>query len=133
MSFLLDTDILSTHLRRPSGLTHRFIQHSGRLYTSSVALAELYVWAHNRPDPARPLSAINSLLLQEIGLLDYDQDCAHEFGRVRSELRRSGIEVATFDLMIASTALVYDLTLVTHNTKDYQNIPNLRLEDWLTP
>jgi tRNA(fMet)-specific endonuclease VapC len=37
------------------------------------------------------------------------------------------------DLMIASVALVCDLTLVTHNTVDYQNIPGLRLDDWLTP
>lgn len=35
------------------------------------------------------------------------------------------------DLMIASAAIVHDLTLVTHNTSDYQNIPKLRLADWL--
>jgi predicted nucleic acid-binding protein len=35
------------------------------------------------------------------------------------------------DLLIAATALVYDLTLVTHNTRHFQGIPDLRLEDWL--
>jgi tRNA(fMet)-specific endonuclease VapC len=35
--------------------------------------------------------------------------------------------------MIAAAALVHNLTLVTHNTADYQNIPGLRLGDWLTP
>jgi tRNA(fMet)-specific endonuclease VapC len=35
--------------------------------------------------------------------------------------------------MIASVALVHGLTLVTHNTADYRNIPGLRLDDWLTP
>jgi tRNA(fMet)-specific endonuclease VapC len=35
--------------------------------------------------------------------------------------------------MIASVSLVHNLTLVTHNTGDYQNIPGLRLQDWLTP
>lgn len=133
MSFLLDTNILSVHLRRPSGLAHRFFQYSGRLYTSSVALAELFVWAHNRPDPTKVLNAIDELLFQEVALLDYDRDCANEFGRVRMELRRQGIEVPTVDLMIASVALVYDLTMVTHNAPDFQNIPGLRLDDWLTP
>jgi tRNA(fMet)-specific endonuclease VapC len=46
VSFLLDTNILSAHLRRPSGLIHRFQQHSGRLYVSAISLAELYVWAY---------------------------------------------------------------------------------------
>ena len=51
----------------------------------------------------------------------------------KMELRRQGIEVPTVDLMIASVALVYDLTMVTHNAPDFQNIPGLRLDDWLTP
>jgi tRNA(fMet)-specific endonuclease VapC len=41
--------------------------------------------------------------------------------------------VSRMDLMIASVALVHNLTLVTHNTADYQSIPGLRLDDWLTP
>jgi tRNA(fMet)-specific endonuclease VapC len=35
--------------------------------------------------------------------------------------------------MIASVALVHNLTLVTHNTADFTSIPGLQLEDWLTP
>jgi tRNA(fMet)-specific endonuclease VapC len=131
MSFLLDTNILSAHLRRPSGLAHRFFQYSGRLYTSSVVLAELFVWAYNRPDPTKVLAAIDELLFEEVTLLEYDRDCADEFGQVRIQLRRSGIEVPSVDPLIASVALVYDLTLVTHNTADFQNIPGLRLDDWL--
>jgi tRNA(fMet)-specific endonuclease VapC len=49
------------------------------------------------------------------------------------ELQRIGIVVSPIDLLIASVALAHDLTLVTHNTADYQNIPDLRLEDWLIP
>ena len=79
------------------------------------------------------MNAIAELLLQEVNVLDFDRDCANEFGRVRIQLRRSGIEVPSVDLMIGSAALVYDLTLVTHNTTDFRNIPGLRLEDWLTP
>jgi tRNA(fMet)-specific endonuclease VapC len=133
MSFLLDTNILSAHLRRPAGLAHRFFQYSGRLYTSSVVLAELFVWAYNRPDPTKILTAIDELLFQELTVLEYDRDCANEFGQVRVQLRRGGMEVPSVDLLIASVALVYDLTLVTHNTADFQNIPGLRLDDWLTP
>lgn len=133
MSFLLDTDHLSAHLRRPAGLSHRFVQHSGRLYTSTVALAELYVWAYGRPDPTPALQSVEKMLFHEVSVVEYDNDCAKEFGRVRVEMRRKGLDVPSLDLLIASVALVYDLTLVTHNTADFQNIPGLRLDDWLAP
>ena len=61
MSFLLDTNILSAHLRRPAGLAHRFFQYSGRLYTSSVVLTELLVWAYNRSDPVKLLAGIDQM------------------------------------------------------------------------
>lgn len=56
MSYLLDTNIVSAHRRQPRGLMHRFVQYSGRLYVSSVALAELYVWAFRKPNPTLPPS-----------------------------------------------------------------------------
>jgi tRNA(fMet)-specific endonuclease VapC len=133
VSFLLDTNILTAHLRRPAGLAHRFVQYSGRLYTSTVPLAELYDWANSRSDPAPIHAAIQSLLKYEVALIPFDADCAEEFGRLRVDLRRQGIAVDNMDLLIGATALVYDLTVVTHNTRHFQHIPNLRLEDWLTP
>ena len=53
------------------------------------------------------------------------------FGRLKAQLKKVGKPPPGFDLMIASVALAHDLTLVTHNTRDFQNIPGLRLEDWL--
>jgi tRNA(fMet)-specific endonuclease VapC len=133
LSFLLDTNILSEHLRRPAGLAHRFIQHSGRLYTSSISLAELYDWAKGRKDPAPTLVAIQDPLTYEVSVIPFDADCAEEFGRLRGDLRSRGIGVDNMDLLIGTTALVYDLTLVTHNTRHFEGIPGLRIEDWLTP
>ena len=45
MSYLLDTNICSAHLKRPSGLSHRFIQYGGRLHIPTIVLGELYAWA----------------------------------------------------------------------------------------
>jgi tRNA(fMet)-specific endonuclease VapC len=94
-------------------------------------MAELYVWAHNRADPSVALKAIDTMLFHEVSILDFDRDCADEFGRVRVAMRRQGLELNAVDLMIASVALVYDLILVTHNTGDFQNVPGLQLDDWL--
>ena len=132
MSFLLDTNICSEHLRRTAGLTHRFIQYSGRLYLPTIVLGELYTWAYRRLDPHPLLKAIEHELVNELCILPYDNICAERFGIERAALLNKGITVDSIDMMIAAVALVHDLTLVTHNTTDFQHIPNLRLEDWLS-
>ena len=132
MSHLLDTNICAAHFRRPSGLAHRFVQYGGGLFIPSVVLAELYAGAYHVPNPSPLLQKIVDLL-QDVQVLPFDEDCAEQFGKVRGPLLRRGISVPVVDLMIASVALVHDLTVVTHNTADFQNIPGLRLDDWLAP
>ncbi len=133
MSFLLDTNICSAHLKRPAGLTHYFIQHSGRLFIPTIVVGELYTWAFRHPFPRPFIDRIGNDLLKDISVLEFDMDCSIEFGRLNGELLSGGIVVNPPDLIIAATALVHDLTLVTHNTRDFQRIPSLRLEDWLQP
>lgn len=132
MNFLLDTDICSAHMRRPARLAHRFIQYTGQIGISAVTLAELYAGAYKHSQVNRLLALIDDLL-QEVQVVDFDSICAEEFGQVRGTLLQQGISVPTTDLMIASAALIHNLTLVTHNTADFQNIPGLRLDDWLIP
>ena len=132
MSHLLDTNICSAHLRRPGGLAHQFLQHVGRLFIPTVVLGELYAGAYHIGDPTDLLQRIEDLL-EDVNVLDFDHVCAKKFGEIRGPLLRQGISVPAVDLMIGSVALVHDLTLVTHNTTDFQNIPGIRLEDWLLP
>lgn len=132
MTFLLDTNVASAHLRRPASLAHRFLQHAGRIALPTMALAELYAWAHIPPDPSRRLAAVRELRLTLV-ILDLNDLAAEIYGRLRVELARGGITVDAPDLIIASVALAHDLTLVTHNTRHFRPIPGLRIEDWLDP
>jgi tRNA(fMet)-specific endonuclease VapC len=132
MTHLLDTNTCSAHMRRPAGLAHRFFQYAGGIAISTVVLAELYAGAYKHPNPARLLSLIADLL-KEVSILDFDAACAEQFGKLRGGLLQQGLTVPVADLMIASVALVHNLTLVTHNTVDYKDIPGLRLDDWLIP
>ena len=75
MAFLLDTNIVSTHLNRRGGLTHRFLQYSGRLYISTVVVGELYAWAYLRPDPLGFIARIENELLPDLIVLDFDRHC----------------------------------------------------------
>lgn len=130
MTYLLDTNIISAHLRRPAGLQHRFIQHGGRIAVPTIVLAELYAWAFGKADPVSLLKTIREVL-DDLTILDFDAASALEFGRLRVELRGRGTPVSPPDLMIASTALAHDLIVVTDNTRHFEVIPELRLENWL--
>lgn len=132
MSYLLDTNICSAHIRRPAGLAHRFSQYSGRLAIPTIVLAELYAGAYMLPNPTKILTGINDLL-DDVAVLPFGSDCAEEFGKLRGVLKQRGLAVNPIDLQIAAVALTHNLMLVTNNTKDFQNIPGLTLEDWLTP
>ncbi len=132
MSFLLDTNICSAHMKRPAGLMHRFIQHSGRLFIPTIVLAELYAGAYMLPNPARILTLIADLLA-DVSVLPFNEACAEEFGKLRGMMQQQGFAANPIDLQIAAVALVHNLTLVTNNTKDFQNIPGVTLVDWLTP
>jgi tRNA(fMet)-specific endonuclease VapC len=132
MTHLLDTNICSAHMRHPAGLAHRFFQHAGNLAISTVVLSELYSGAYKHPQPPKLLLPIGDLL-QEVTVLDFNSACAEEFGKLNGDLLKRGLVVSFPGLMIAATAKLHDLTLVTHNRSDFQPVPDIRLEDWLAP
>ena len=132
MSYLIDTDTVSAYLRRPGSLAHRFTQYAGRLWISTMTLAELFAWTYGKPEPGPTLAAILELRAL-LDVLDFDEASAETYGRLRVDLRRLGVTVAPPDLIIASTAMTHGLAIVTHNTSDFDSIPGLIVEDWLTP
>jgi tRNA(fMet)-specific endonuclease VapC len=71
-------------------------------------------------------------LLSDVTVLDLDAEIARRFGVIRAGLLDRGRPVPATDLLIAATALVHDLTLVTHNVQHFAEVPGLRLADWLT-
>ena len=59
------------------------------------------------------------------------QDLSEEFGKIQAELRRIGRPTGVLDAVIAAVARSRGDTLITHNTRDFINIPALQLENWL--
>jgi tRNA(fMet)-specific endonuclease VapC len=132
MSFLVDTDVCSAHLKGNRAVNNRFLQYTGGLHVSTVTLGELYTWALRANAPPRRLQALEELL-GDMTILDVTDNVAKKFGEVRAALMDKGLPPPDMDLLIAVTALVHDLTVVTHNTADFANVPGLRLADWTLP
>jgi tRNA(fMet)-specific endonuclease VapC len=132
VSFLVDTDTCSYHLRGDRRLFNRFLQHLGRIHISTVTAAELFVWVRRSAAYAARRQGLLQLLSDAI-VLPIDLSIAEQFGEVRCQQLALGQFTGEMDLLIASTALVHNLTLVTHNTQDFVNVPGLSLVDWLAP
>jgi tRNA(fMet)-specific endonuclease VapC len=132
VSFLLDTDICSAYLKGNNRVANRFIQYGGRLFLSAVSLGELYTWAlRARATPARMQSLLEMLPL--LSLTDVNAEVARKFGELDAYLLDRGLSVSEIDLLNAATALVQDLSLVTHNVQDFIHVPGLTVIDWLNP
>ena len=59
--------------------------------------------------------------------LDFDERAADRFQQLRSQK----IRIGTMDLKIAAIALVHGCTLLSANLRDFQQVPNLQVEDWV--
>ena len=132
MSFLLDTNICSAFLKGNRQVEGRVLLHGGGLYINTIILGELLTWTmRSNAPPSRQV--VLDELLQEVTILDVTSDVARKYGEMQAALFDRGTPVPGMDLMIAATAIVHNLTLVTHNSQDFVNVPNLRMVDWLTP
>lgn len=132
MSFLLDTDICSAFLKQNASLYNRFNQYSGQLSISVVSVGELFTWVYRRNAPPTRLQGLLALL-NDLRVLEVDVPIARRFGEIRAQLLDRGHVVPTADMLIAATAIEHGLTLVTHNTQHYVNVPQLPMIDWLLP
>lgn len=132
MSFLIDTDTCSAHLKEKGAVTNRFLQYTGRLHVSVITVGELFTWVlRAKASPKRLQSLLE--LLDDVEVLDVTREVARKFGELRADLLDAGQSAPEMDLLIAATALVHDLTLVTHNVQDFKHVPGLTIVDWLAP
>lgn len=62
--------------------------------------------------------------------IPFDDRAAEEAGLIRVALERAGTPIGPYDLLIAATARAHELTLVTHNKREFSRILGLEIEDW---
>jgi tRNA(fMet)-specific endonuclease VapC len=96
----------------------------------SVVKAELLYGAYRSSRRADNLRLL-ALLFQQFESLPFDDATAEAYGHIRADLAAQGTPIGPNDLMIAAIALVNNLILVTHNTREFARVTGLPLEDWM--
>ncbi|MDW7711685.1 MAG: type II toxin-antitoxin system VapC family toxin [Deferrisomatales bacterium] len=129
--FLLDTNAC---IRLLNGTSPPLEDRLRRVDPSEVCLcsvvkAELVYGARRSSRVAENLDLLRRFFLP-FKSVAFDDPCADHCGRVRAEPAAQGTPIGPNDLLIAATALAHDLTLVTHNIREFSRVTGLRMEDW---
>ena len=131
MRYHLDTDICAAAMRGIPKVRDQIRARAGDLYVSTVVLGELYCGALVSQRVEKNLAVLGEFVAG-VEVVAFDQQCARVYGEICAALLRAGRPTGEKDALIAAILRTHGATLVTHNTRHFQHIENLQLEDWLT-
>src|SRR6266849_7517672 len=127
MKYLVDTDWIAAYLkgRQP------FLQVLTELATEGLAVSlmtygEIYEGIYFGTDPKAQETGFQRLL-RVVAVLPFNRTIMRRFARLRGQLRQTGQLIGDPDVLIAATALQYDLTLITNNRRHFERIAELKL------
>jgi tRNA(fMet)-specific endonuclease VapC len=125
---LLDTNVISFLLKGDSraDLYIPYLQDQ-QLTLSFMTVAELYQWAAVRQWSDHRISQLEQILRESYIILDFNIALCHLWGNIRAKRRAIGKPISPEDAWIAATALQYNITLVTHNPIDFEDVDNLKI------
>jgi tRNA(fMet)-specific endonuclease VapC len=129
----LDTDVLSVFLRRgapPAAQRRLAAVTAEHHFTTVITLAELLYGALKR-GRGPLLAAIERYVGGEVEILPLDYAAARAYGEIRASLELARQPLDHPDLQIAAICLAHDLTLVTGNTRHFERVAGLHVENWL--
>ncbi|MGL5192424.1 MAG: type II toxin-antitoxin system VapC family toxin [Chroococcales cyanobacterium] len=99
---------------------------------TSIVIAELYKGVYCSQRVEQNLVTLEQFI-SLLSVVNFDSIAAREFGQIQGELRRMGKPTGELDAIIAAVARSRNFILVTDNLKHFQNIVDLKLENWLLP
>ena len=131
MTYLLDSNTCIRYLNgRAVGVLQRLHDTPvAEVVVCSIVKAELFYGAMRSVNPMRTLAQQQDFLNHFVSP-PFDDRAAEVYGRIRADLAKMGTPIGPNDLMIAAIALANDVTLVTHNTREFGRVADLRIEDW---
>ena len=129
---MLDTDVCSYVMKRSS---QRLLARLRSTPPSDVCMSvitrcELAYGVQISPQRERNQAALEGLL-RHVVVLDFPEEAAGEYTRIRADLKRRGAMIGAHDLFIAAHALTLGLTLVTNNVGEFGRVAGLAVENWM--
>jgi tRNA(fMet)-specific endonuclease VapC len=132
--YLFDTDIITNIFKKQPfpGLLIRLANiPRNQQHISTITVSEIVYGAYKSDRPDYHLSNLQNILLPAVNILGFDSKAAYVCGRIRAELEKAGTPLALADLEIAAISLANKLVLVTGNSRHFDRISGLTVQNWL--
>lgn len=131
LKYMLDTNIVIYVIKhKPAEVRKRFNSVFSQICVSSITVAELVYGAENSAQPEHNLMVVENFL-SRLQVLDYGTDAAIQYGNIKAYLKKLGQLISDNDLHIAAHARSKGLIIVTNNTKEFNRVPALQVENWV--
>ncbi len=129
--YMLDTDACSYIMKRSN---EALLQRLRKTPVSDVCISvitksELLYGVEVSPRRQQDEAAL-SAFLRYVEVLDFPDEAAPHYAKIRAHLKTRGTMIGANDLFIAAHARSLGLTLVTNNTSEFGRVPNLAIENW---
>lgn len=131
MMYMLDTNICIYAIKnKPLQVLNQLQKNYAKgICISALTLAELEHGVHKSSYPEKNRLALIRFL-SILTILAFDDRAAAEYGKICAYLQKKGTPVGTMDMLIAAHAKAENLILVTNNTREFERIPDLQIENW---
>ncbi|RLA08768.1 MAG: VapC toxin family PIN domain ribonuclease [Gammaproteobacteria bacterium] len=132
MSYLLDTNICIYIINNSyKEVVDKFKTIAiGDIHISSITVSELFYGVHKSKNKDDNLIKLDNFL-NPFEILVYDKKASQTYGSLRAKLEKTGNVIGSLDMLIASSAISQNFTLVTNNEKEFNRIGNLKIENWI--
>lgn len=132
MRYLLDTNICIYLIKhRPASVLDQFKQHSPEdVAVSTITLFELEYGVKKSRYPKHSQDALEKLLMP-LGLVELDRFAAEEAAAIRARFEAAGTPADPYNILIAGIARSRQMILVTNNTREFDRIAGLQVENWV--
>ncbi len=129
---LLDTDVLSALMRRTPEVVssaREYLNQHGRFTISVITKYEIQRGLKAK-NAKKQMEAFERFCVRN-EILPIDEETAERGSTIYAELASRGELIGDADILIAATAMIHDLGLVTNNHKHFGRIKDLHVESWI--
>ncbi|MBA8667951.1 type II toxin-antitoxin system VapC family toxin [Candidatus Jidaibacter acanthamoebae] len=131
MQYLLDTCVVSDFIKNIGNTIEHVKKHNPlHLSISTITLMEIEYGLEKLPSRAEKIRNIIYAFTSTINIIPFDNEAVLNAAKIRAELSNKGTPIGAYDVLIAGVALANDLVLVTANTKEFERIKDLKIENW---